>query len=116
MIRPSILRTIKLTTRPPIALGSDRRGAANSHATFDRCDSPRDSLLWSSEADDPAPPVPYDVAPQPPLPMDPFMTFSSADARDDDTGRPARPTRARFVVLGLLCLLSGILYLDRICI
>ena len=28
---------------------------------------------------------------------------------------PPGPTRARFVVLGLLCLLSGILYLDRIC-
>lgn len=28
----------------------------------------------------------------------------------------APPTRTRFVVLGVLCLLSGILYLDRICI
>lgn len=27
-----------------------------------------------------------------------------------------RPTRTRFAVLGVLCLLSGILYLDRICI
>src|SRR5262245_54725314 len=44
------------------------------------------------------------------------MTFSSADARDGDPIEPARPTRARFVVLGALCLLSGILYLDRICI
>ena len=31
------------------------------------------------------------------------------------TGRIPPPTRARFVVLGVLCLLSGILYLDRIC-
>lgn len=29
---------------------------------------------------------------------------------------PEPPTRTRFVVLGVLCLLSGILYLDRICI
>src|SRR5438067_4929267 len=100
MIRPSILRTIKLTTRPPIALGSDRRGAANSQATFDRCDSPRDSLLCSSEADDPAPAgSTRRRASAPLLPMDPFMTFSSADARDDDPVGPARPTRARFVVL-----------------
>ncbi len=28
----------------------------------------------------------------------------------------SRPTNARFLVLGVLCLLSGILYLDRICI
>src|SRR5262249_13732655 len=88
MIRPSILRTIKLTTRPPIALGSDiprdlpepRRGAvglevdrlgstsAAAHEPMRSkrscelvrhlrggCDSPRDSLLWPSEADDPAP-------------------------------------------------------------
>ena len=27
-----------------------------------------------------------------------------------------RPTRARFVVLGFLCLLAAVLYLDRICI
>src|SRR5262249_60497955 len=52
----------------------------------------------------------------PPLPLDPFMTSSSSDARDGDPIEPARPTRARFVVLGALCLLSGILYLDRICI
>ena len=32
------------------------------------------------------------------------------------TNRVSKPTSARFVVLSLLCLLSGILYLDRICI
>src|SRR5688572_11167610 len=29
---------------------------------------------------------------------------------------PEPPSRTRFVVLGALCLLSGVLYLDRICI
>src|SRR5256885_1287896 len=104
MIRPSILRTIKLTTRPPIALGSDisrdlpdpRRGevglevhrlgstSAAAHEPMrskrscelarhlcDRCDSPRDSVLWSSEAGDPAPAgSTRRGASAPPLPMD----------------------------------------------
>src|SRR5438270_6864956 len=43
------------------------------------------------------------------------MSAPSVDPRDDDLAGSARPTRARFVVLGVLCLLSGILYLDRIC-
>src|SRR3954452_9265064 len=43
------------------------------------------------------------------------MSAPSVDLRDDDQTGSARPTRARFVVLGVLCLLSGILYLDRIC-
>lgn len=33
-----------------------------------------------------------------------------------DRSEPAPPTGTRFVVLGVLCLLSGVLYLDRICI
>src|SRR5262249_30606673 len=44
-----------------------------------------------------------------------LMTTRPLDARDDDRIVPPPPTRARFVVLGLLCLLSGVLYLDRIC-
>src|SRR5262249_29505108 len=44
-----------------------------------------------------------------------FMTTRPLDARDVDRIVPPPPTRARFVVLGLLCLLSAILYLDRIC-
>jgi MFS family permease len=47
--------------------------------------------------------------------MDPSMTMRSLDAREDDRVVPTAPTRARFVVLVLLCLLAGILYLDRIC-
>src|SRR5262245_61124440 len=43
------------------------------------------------------------------------MTAHSVAVRDDDLVGPSRPTHARFVVLGVLCLLSGILYLDRIC-
>jgi sugar phosphate permease len=35
--------------------------------------------------------------------------------READPPEPSPPTRIRFVVLGVLCLLSGILYLDRIC-
>src|SRR5262245_4260367 len=44
------------------------------------------------------------------------MTAHSVAVRDDDLVGPSRPTHARFVVLGVLCLLSGILYLDRICV
>lgn len=33
-----------------------------------------------------------------------------------EEGRDEQPTNARFMVLGVLCLLAGILYLDRICI
>src|SRR3954462_2377812 len=43
------------------------------------------------------------------------MSAPSVDLRDDNPAGSARPPRARFVVLGVLCLLSGILYLDRIC-
>jgi ACS family glucarate transporter-like MFS transporter len=35
--------------------------------------------------------------------------------READPPEPLPPTRIRFLVLGVLCLLSGILYLDRIC-
>jgi ACS family glucarate transporter-like MFS transporter len=42
----------------------------------------------------------------PPPPVDP---------RDADPAVASSPTRTRFVVLGVLCALSGILYLDRIC-
>jgi ACS family glucarate transporter-like MFS transporter len=47
--------------------------------------------------------------------MDSSLTMRSLDAREDDQAVPTAPTRARFVVLVLLCLLAGILYLDRIC-
>jgi ACS family glucarate transporter-like MFS transporter len=43
------------------------------------------------------------------------MSASPFDPRIAEPDSPSRPTRARFVVLGVLCLLSGILYLDRIC-
>lgn len=43
------------------------------------------------------------------------MTAPSVAVPNDDRVDPSRPTRARFLVLGVLCLLSGILYLDRIC-
>lgn len=44
------------------------------------------------------------------------MSEASAEqpVPDSDDSTPA--TRTRFVVLGILCLLSGVLYLDRICI
>src|SRR5499427_5727445 len=43
------------------------------------------------------------------------MTSSAVEAGVGDRAESSPPTRARFAVLGLLCLLSGILYLDRIC-
>ncbi len=43
------------------------------------------------------------------------MTMRPPDPQGDDPVAPPAPTRARFVVLGLLGLLAGILYLDRIC-
>src|SRR3954453_3712700 len=43
------------------------------------------------------------------------MSAPSVGVQDDDLVGSSRPTRARFVVLGVLCMLSGILYLDRIC-
>lgn len=43
--------------------------------------------------------------------------MSAAPSPSDDTlDEDSSPTRTRFVVLGVLCLLSGVLYLDRICI
>jgi MFS transporter, ACS family, glucarate transporter len=41
---------------------------------------------------------------------------SSEQSTSEALGRSARRSGTRFVVLGLLCILSGILYLDRICI
>ncbi len=43
------------------------------------------------------------------------MATHSDAFQDKDPAGSSGPTRARFVVLSLLCLLSGILYLDRIC-
>ena len=43
------------------------------------------------------------------------MTSLSDDPLDVGPAKSAAATRTRFVVLGFLCLLSGILYLDRIC-
>jgi sugar phosphate permease len=43
------------------------------------------------------------------------MVAPDFDPPRDADAHPAGPTRARFAVLGVLCLLSGILYLDRIC-
>lgn len=43
------------------------------------------------------------------------MTVRFSRDPEDETSSSTRPTRARLVVLVLLCLLSGILYLDRIC-
>src|SRR5262249_45348589 len=43
------------------------------------------------------------------------MATHTFDAREEATILPSGPTHARFLVLGLLCLLSAILYLDRIC-
>jgi MFS family permease len=43
------------------------------------------------------------------------VALSQPVARDDDPILAPPPTRARLVVLVWLCLLSGILYLDRIC-
>ena len=37
------------------------------------------------------------------------------DPRDSRRDATPAPTQVRFAVLGVLCLLSGILYLDRIC-
>jgi ACS family glucarate transporter-like MFS transporter len=47
--------------------------------------------------------------------MVPPMPPPSVDPRNADLAVASAPTRTRFVVLGVLCLLSGILYLDRIC-
>lgn len=44
------------------------------------------------------------------------MSWTPDDALDDGPAATAPPTRTRFVVLGVLCLLAGILYLDRICV
>jgi len=43
------------------------------------------------------------------------MSSTPPDPLPVDPKAPAPATRARFLVLGVLCLLSGILYLDRIC-
>jgi MFS family permease len=43
------------------------------------------------------------------------MASPSLDDPAGDASPALRPTRTRFVVLVVLCLLSGILYLDRIC-
>src|SRR5262245_65363775 len=69
------------------------RGATTSRRPIRRCVAAR--------------PLPTTMAPTPAPTVDPR-----------DAGRPAAPgaTRTRFAVLGVLCLLSGILYLDRICI
>jgi ACS family glucarate transporter-like MFS transporter len=42
--------------------------------------------------------------------------WNSAEKLAESPEMPNTPTRVRFIVLGFLCLLSGILYLDRICI
>ena len=44
------------------------------------------------------------------------MSIKSSDQSDSAPTDPSSRSRTRFVVLGVLCLLSGILYLDRICI
>ena len=44
------------------------------------------------------------------------MPDSPSSSRAFDLFESPAPSRTRFVVLGLLCLLAGILYLDRICI
>jgi MFS family permease len=44
------------------------------------------------------------------------MTSPAEDSRDAERDLSPAPTRARFAVLGVLCALAGILYLDRICI
>ena len=44
------------------------------------------------------------------------MTDSSSEGTVAETSSLAPPTKTRFAVLGVLCLLSGVLYLDRICI
>lgn len=46
---------------------------------------------------------------------DPPMAPTPTDAPAEGAGAGSPPTRTRFAVLGVLCLLSGILYLDRIC-
>jgi MFS family permease len=43
------------------------------------------------------------------------MSIFPLDACDADQVNPGHATRVRFVVLGMLCLLAAILYLDRIC-
>jgi MFS family permease len=43
------------------------------------------------------------------------MALRSSETPDQETVAPRGPTHARFIVLGVLCLLSAILYLDRIC-
>jgi MFS family permease len=44
------------------------------------------------------------------------MTTTSVEVDHTVPGEGAPPTRVRFVLLVVLCLLSGILYLDRICV
>jgi ACS family glucarate transporter-like MFS transporter len=44
------------------------------------------------------------------------MSAPAVDARNAADPVPEPPTRTRFVVLVMLCLLSGVLYLDRLCI
>ena len=44
------------------------------------------------------------------------MPDASPDRTDSYLSARTHPTYTRFVVLGVLCLLSGVLYLDRICI
>jgi len=44
------------------------------------------------------------------------MPDTNREPTDSENGALTPPTRTRFVVLGVLCLLSGVLYLDRICI
>ena len=46
--------------------------------------------------------------------LNPYVVGANFD--DAKTFAPATMTKARYKVLGVLCLLSGILYLDRICI
>ena len=44
------------------------------------------------------------------------MRDTASDLSDAAHSDLSPPTRTRFVVLGVLCLLSGVLYLDRVCI
>ena len=46
----------------------------------------------------------------------PVMRDTASDLADAAHSDLSPPTHTRFVVLGVLCLLSGVLYLDRICI
>ena len=43
------------------------------------------------------------------------MRDTASDLSDAASIDPPQPTQTRFVVLVMLCLLSGVLYLDRVC-